>query len=133
MRLHLGLALAHAIVSFAAAPVPKRPPAEPPALTVEMMVGEWDYAWGQWPNGGIVFNADGSYGAMHDFNSTTAYGGTWTVKDNTLTIVERSYDLETGRSAAGGTYVFDFGATRVPNLAGVSNGDVPVKLTKPKR
>lgn len=134
MRLHLGLLLAHALVglSTVAAPVPKRP-VEPPALTVDLMAGEWGYSWGDWSDGRIYFDRDGSYGAIHVPGSTTWYHGTWSVAGNVLTIVERGFDIETGRTWDGGTYVFDFGNTRVPSLAGTSNGNTPVKLTKPTR
>lgn len=134
MRLHLSLALAHALLALSAtaAPVPKRPPPDP-ALTADALAGEWQYAWGPHPDGAIILNRDGTYGAVHVHGSQTRYYGTWAVSGTTVTLTERGFDLETGRTWAGGTYVFEFGATRPPALSGLSNRDSPVKLTRPQR
>ncbi len=134
MRLHFALLLAHALAALSptAAPVPKQPPAEPPAIKADQVVGTWAYSWGQWPDGIISFDKDGSYSAVHVPGGATVYAGTWTVRDNTLTITEYSFDFATGERRGGPSdYCFDFGRTRMPDLAGVSNGSTPVKLSNP--
>jgi len=113
-----------------AAPVPKQAP-KPAPLTAEQLVGYHDYSWGQFPSGYIYFDKNGDYGAVHDAASGTAYGGTWSVKDEAVTIVEYIYDMATGERRGGPTtFVFDFKGSRYPNLVGVSNGSVPVAITR---
>jgi hypothetical protein len=117
----------------AAAPVPKGPPPKP-GLTPDAVVGTFDYSWGQWPDGRITFDKDGSYYARHTPDGPTVYAGSWKVEGNTLTITEWSYSAATGGLGGGPIdYAFDFGETRLPALAGVSNGHTRVSLTRPDR
>ena len=65
------------------APVP-----QPRPLTTEMMVGRWDYAWGQMADGWIEFHADGHYVSRHDPGINPTFAGQWLVYEGVLTLKE---------------------------------------------
>lgn len=116
-----------AALAVTGAPVPKDPKQEP--TTADMMAGTWLYSWGTWPNGVIALERDGSYSAVHDANSGTAYCGTWTFADDVLTIREWSVNRTTGERGWGpNVYVFDFKGSKYPVLAGTSRPGDKVKL-----
>jgi hypothetical protein len=113
-------------------------PAKPTKLTVEMVKGRWQYAWGttgSWQNGYIEFYEDGSYVAQHDPNTTTIYHGWYAVSDSTIVITEWCYDLNTGPTwnGQGTSYLFDFGdgLKGWPTLEGKSSGGFNANVANP--
>lgn len=115
--------------SVSGAPVPKRP-AE---LTVEMMVGRFDYSWGGYPDGTIWLYPDLTYTAIHTPGSQLIYHGTYTVKGDTVTLTEWVTNVEFATTSGPATYAFAFDVKGYPLLEGTSNGREPVKLANPKR
>jgi hypothetical protein len=125
------LLIAGCVSLGASAPVPKQP-AKPKVLTADLVAGRWDYAWGQWPDGSVTFNADGTYTAVHDPGSNSVYFGTWKAEGDDVTIYEYRHDLATNAQTGPTTYVFTFKAADYPALKGLSNGTVAVSLSRPK-
>ena len=111
-----------------AAPVPR-----PVQLTDELVVGTWDYSWGQWPDGAIVFNKDGTYGAQHVQGSEIYYAGTWTLRGDTVTLTEFAFGANGELRTGPAIYAFKFDVKGYPSLKGVSNGSTCVALQNPKR
>jgi hypothetical protein len=114
------------------APVPKQRP--PEGLTVDAMVGVYDYSWGGFPDGVLTLNKDGSYVGIHVPGSDQIYAGHWRCTPTSVVIEEWSYSAVTGELRGGpAIYVFEFGAgAKLPELVGKSNGTVHVKLTRAK-
>jgi hypothetical protein len=95
-------------------------------------VGNWDYSWAHHTASRIAFYPDGTYGAVHDYRTTTAYSGTWKLEESVVTLTEYGYDTNSGANWGPNTYRFDFTGSKYPALAGLSNGTQPVVLTRPK-
>lgn len=110
-------------------------PAAPKELTTKMMTGRFDYAWGNWPDGTILFGADGTYSAQHQPGSALIYYGTWTIEDKGTSVViqEWVYNADLGTVSGPQEYRFAFDVSKYPHLAGTSNGTTAVKLSNPKR
>ena len=113
----------------AAAPVPRQRPPEP-ALTADLLVGDYAYEWNGCPDGILCINKDGTYGAMHHPTGRTAYHGTWTLAGAVVTLEEYGYDVVTGAQWGPTTYRFDFTGSALPKLVGKSNGSGHVALTR---
>lgn len=131
IRFHAFVLLADMLLSLAAVRAPVPPPAK---LSKELIVGTWNYDWGNWHEGIICFDADGSYSAQHEPGGANAYAGTWKLEGNTVTITEYGYHYATGERYSGPIdYCFDFTGSSYPNLSGKSNGTTKVALSNPKR
>lgn len=70
-------------------PIPKR---ELPKLTAAMLVGRWEYDWGQMQGGWIEFYPDGRYASRHDRKGELWYqprhAGGYEVRDGMLILTE---------------------------------------------
>ena len=131
IRFHAFVLLADLLLSLSVirAPVPAAP-----KLTKELVVGTWHYDWGNWHEGIICFEPDGTYSAQHEPGGANAYAGTWTLDGNTVTIREYGFTYSTGERYSGPIdYKFDFTGSSYPNLRGTSNGTTKVALSNPKR
>ncbi len=121
------LSLAFIAATAQAAPVPKTV-----ELTDKHIVGDWEYEYGNWPNGKISFNANGDYWAFHEPDSDLFYSGKWKREGNAVTIEEWRTCLTTFSRSGPITYRFDFDKSRYPNLTGTSNGCVNVTIKNPR-
>ena len=102
------------------APVPKHLQKDPIKLTPQLLEGSWQYEWSSMLNGWIVFDKDGTYTAQHYPEGTTTYSGTYSVGENSITIVEWGFDSSTGRSWGPSCYRFDIDFKAWPKLPGKS-------------
>lgn len=120
------------LLFFIAAPVP--PPAK---LSEEMLVGRWQYEWGQHPVGWIVFFPSGHYHARHSEGDVPVYGGQWWLRGEMLVLQEYTlprvcdgwyFPSEFERKPM--EYRVKLGTARYPALRGDWDG-VKVVLSKP--
>lgn len=107
-----------------AAPVPKqKPPEKPTKITSALLAGTWQYEWSSMLGGWITFTTDGSYTAQHYPDSTTVYSGSFSIHENSITIVEYRTDTVTGVGGGPILYRFDVETLKDwPTLPGASTG-----------
>lgn len=106
-----------------AAPVPPAP-----RLSEAILVGEWDYAYGQMPAGRIALHADGAYTARHS-EGGQLYAGRWWVDRGSVVLIEWRVCPE-GDSWGPQRYTFTLDPR---SFAGETPSGTPVALSNPKR
>jgi hypothetical protein len=117
-------------VLFVAAPAPP-----PPPLTAELLVGRWDYEYGQLSAGWIVFGADGTYSSRHGPDPDPSYCGQWEVRPGAVVLTEygvRPPWDDSNSPRCGVEYEFRVSTRRFPAIEGTCGSNV-VRLSKPRR
>jgi hypothetical protein len=111
------------------APVPPDRP-----LTRELLVGRWDYAWGQMPDGWIELYADGRYVSRHDQGFEPTFAGGWIVRGKVLTLYEGRCPCpgEPEALKVNSEYPITLSTAKFPTLKGECRGTVVV-LSNPRR
>ena len=115
-----------------AAPVP------PPLARLEPhhLVGVWDYAWQDCPDGEIVFSETGCYVSRHRPQDGGGYthAGRWELADDGRTLTLRETSLTDGWGWHHLTpYVVVLDVRRYPALHGATEGGSRFSFTNPKR
>jgi hypothetical protein len=111
------------------APVPPDRP-----LTRELLVGRWDYAWGERKEGWIEFYPDGRYVASHEPTLLPSHAGAYTVRGKVLTLHEGRCPCPGDPDALriNSEYPITLSTAKFPTLKGECRGTVVV-LSNPRR
>ncbi len=99
-------------------------PPEPKDLTVEMLAGQWRYAWGDMTDGRLWLYPDGYYSSYHRPEDGPVLFGRWYVRGRTLVLVESRFNPEFGTLTDPQRYEI-----HLPSGTAGKCGSVPVRLS----